>query len=305
MNKTPMHGVIGYLITPFTTRNSKVDKARLARLTESMVQSGVHGLAPLGSTGCLPYLSDGEREDVLGTVTDIARRRVPVLAGVSAMTTERVIHHARFAEKCGAAAVMITPLSYWKLTADEIFHLYRDVANAISLPIMAYNNPGNSGVDLPLTLVQRISAIDNVTMIKESSGDIRRINQILDALGDRLSVFCGQNFLAFSALTAGARGWCTASAHLVPKLSLKLYELVVVKSDLQRARTLFQRMMPLLDLIVDGGLPRTVAAGLEILGEDVGPLRAPLRPIDKEMKAKLSAILKELHQLDIVRDFQQ
>jgi 4-hydroxy-tetrahydrodipicolinate synthase len=145
---TPLEGIIAYPITPFTASGA-VDLPKYNELLERMVSAGVHAVAPLGSAGVLPYLSDMERETIVGATLQQVAGRVPVMIGVSALTTERVLHHARFAEKMGAAAVMIIPMSYWKLTEAEIFKHYDTVASAISLPIMAYNNPATGGLDMP------------------------------------------------------------------------------------------------------------------------------------------------------------
>src|SRR5688500_3030723 len=143
----PFKGIIAHPITPFT-ENETVDIPLFKQLVVRLVSSGSHGIAPLGSTGVLPYLSDEEKESVTEATLQQVAGRVPVLAGVSNLTTERTIYHARFAEQAGADAVMIIPMSYWKLTDEEIFRHYEAVAGKISIPIMAYNNPATGGVDM-------------------------------------------------------------------------------------------------------------------------------------------------------------
>lgn len=105
-----------------------------------MVNAGVHGMAPLGSTGVLPYLSDEEREEVTEITLKTVSKKIPTLVGVSSLTTERTLHHAKFAEKAGADAIMIIPMSYWKLTEEEIFRHFQKISEAVSIPVMAYNN---------------------------------------------------------------------------------------------------------------------------------------------------------------------
>lgn len=294
--EAPLWGIIGYLITPFAA-DGAVDVEMLARLTDRMIEGGVHGVAPLGSTGCLPYLSDGEREAVTETVCGCAKGRVPVLVGVSSLTTDGTIHHARFAEKAGAAAVMVLPVSYWKLTDDEIFRHYERVAGAVSVPVMAYNNPATGGIDMKPEFLARLMEISNITMVKESTGDIGRMVKLMQLTDGRAAIYNGHNPMALAAFAVGAKGWTTASAHLVPRLVVEFHEAVVERDDLSAARALFMRLQPLLDFIVKGGLPRTVAAGLGMLGSDVGPLRAPLLPIPDEDRAILRGLLGDL--LDI------
>ena len=134
-----LQGIIGYLLTPCDDAG-RVDHALLARHVEEMIGAGVHALAPLGSTGCLPYLDDAEREAVVETVVGAAADRLPVLAGVSSLGTASTVRHARHAERAGAAAVQVLPSTYWKLTEAEIHDYYRAVCDAISLPVMVYNN---------------------------------------------------------------------------------------------------------------------------------------------------------------------
>jgi 4-hydroxy-tetrahydrodipicolinate synthase len=135
--------------------------------------------------------------------------------------------------------------------------------------------------------------IPNVTMIKESTGDVGRMQQLVKLAGGDVAFFNGSNPLALAAFVAGARGWCTAAPNLIPRLTLDLYK-AAISGDFRRARTLFYRQMPLLDFIVQGGLPRTVAAGLDLLGIDPGPLRAPLLPLSADERDRLSKILQSL-----------
>jgi 4-hydroxy-tetrahydrodipicolinate synthase len=288
----PLKGIIAYPITPFTS-DGNVDLPKYKKLLERMVVAGVHAVAPLGSAGVLPYLSDMERETIAAATMEQVAGRVPVMIGVSGLTTERVVHHARFAEKQGAAAVMIIPMSYWKLTEAEIFAHYSTVSRAINVPIMAYNNPATGGLDMGPDFLAKLLTIPNVTMIKESTGDIARMHKLVQVAGSDVAFFNGSNPLALDAFVAGATGWCTAAPNLIPQLNLDLYA-AISKGDLPMALSVFHRQLPLLQFIVAGGLPRTVAAGLELMGIDAGHLRAPLARQSDADTEKLSGILKAL-----------
>jgi 4-hydroxy-tetrahydrodipicolinate synthase len=288
----PLKGIIAYPITPFTS-DGAVDLAKYKELLERMVAAGVHAVAPLGSAGVLPYLSDIERESIVAATMEQVAGRVPVMIGVSGLTTERVVHHARFAEKQGAAAVMIIPMSYWKLTEEEIFTHFDTVARAISVPIMAYNNPATGGLDMAPEFLAKLLKIPNVTMIKESTGDVNRLHRLVQAAGEEVAFYNGSNPLALDAFVAGATGWCTAAPNLIPQLNLDLYA-AISKGDLPSALKVFRKQLPLLQFIVAGGLPRTVAAGLEIMGIDAGYLRAPLAKMTDADKDKLTKILKPI-----------
>lgn len=289
MNKIPFKGVIAYPVTPFD-HNEKVDIPLFKKQVERLIISGSHGIAPLGSTGVLPYLNDEEKEAVTEAAINQVAGRVPVLVGVSNLTTERTIYHAQFAEKAGAEAVMIIPMSYWKLSDDEIVKHYDAVASRISIPIMAYNNPVTSGVDMSPALLKRLLEIPNVTMIKESTGDVQRMHFLRRELGDDVAFYNGSNPLALAAFAAGATGWCTAAPNLIPELNTGLYH-AVQNNDLDTARKLFYEQVDLLKFIVAKGLPRAIQAGLTLLGEEGGGLRSPLKPLTNAEIAELEKIL--------------
>lgn len=292
MKNVPFKGIIAYPITPFD-ENEKVNLPLFKHLVERLVASGSHGIAPLGSTGVMPYLSDEEKEEVTEATLQQVKGRIPTLVGVSNLTTEKTIHHAQFAEKAGADAVMIIPMSYWKLTDDEIVTHYDAVASKISIPIMAYNNPATSGVDMSPALLKRLLEIPNVTMIKESTGDVQRMHALRRELGEEVAFYNGSNPLALAAFSAGARGWCTAAPNLIPELNINLYN-AVEDGDLEKAKAIFYQQFDLLKFIVNKGLPRAVKSGLTILGEDGGNLRSPLKPLQKKETEELKNILNPL-----------
>jgi len=285
-------GVIAYPITPFD-KGERVDIPLFRKLVERLITARVHAIAPLGSTGVLPYLTDAEKEEITETTIRQVKGRVPTLVGVSNLTTERTVYHARFAEKAGATAVMIIPMSYWKLTDDEIVKHYDTVASKIAIPIMVYNNPATAGVDMSPALLKRLLQIPNVTMIKESTGDIQRMHYLRRELGEEVAFYNGSNPLALAAFSAGACGWCTAAANLIPELNIALYE-AVQHNNLDEARRLFYLQVDLLKFIVDKGLPRAIKAGLNILGEDGGQLRSPLKPLTSIETTELENILNSV-----------
>lgn len=293
MNKVPFKGIIAYPVTPFDY-HERVDIPLFKTQVERLVTCGSHGIAPLGSTGVLPYLNDEEKESITEATIQQVAGRVPTLVGVSNLTTDKTIYHAQFAEKAGATAVMIIPMSYWKLTDDEIVAHYDAVASKISIPIMAYNNPATSGVDMSTGLLKKLLKIPNVTMIKESSGDIQRMHILKNELGDDVAFFNGSNPLALGAFAAGAQGWCTAAPNLIPELNMSLYE-AVLENNFQKAQEIFYKQVDLLRFIVDKGLPRSIKSGLNLLGFEGGELRRPLMPLAESEIATLNSILRGLH----------
>ncbi|MGH1517344.1 dihydrodipicolinate synthase family protein [Chryseobacterium sp. JK1] len=292
MKNVPFKGIISYPITPFDDKE-KIDIPLFKHLVERLIISGSHAIAPLGSTGVMPYLSDDEKEAVTEATIQQVKGRIPTLVGVSNLTTERTVHHAKFAEQAGADAVMIIPMSYWKLTDDEVVAHYDAVAQKISIPIMAYNNPATSGVDMSPNVLRRLLEIPNVTMIKESTGDIQRMHFLRKELGEDVAFYNGSNPLALAAFTAGAKGWCTAAPNLIPELTIELYN-AVEEGNLQKAKEVFYKQFDLLKFIVSKGLPRAVKAGLNILGEEGGNLRSPLKPLPQKEVEELKNIITSI-----------
>ena len=287
-----IYGIIAYPVTPFDSTDS-IDTGALTALVDRLVLAGVHAIAPLGSTGELAYLDESEFDIVVDTTIGAVDGRVPVVVGVSDLTTANTIRRARYAEKAGADAVMILPMSYWKLTEREIVAHYTSIGDTIGIPIMAYNNPATSGIDMsPALLVRMFETIDNLTMVKESTGDLSRMRHIADLSEGRLPFYNGSNPLALDALKAGAAGWCTAAPCLRPQPCIGLYD-AVRTGDLQKAQAIYDELKPLLEFIVAGGLAKTVKAGLDLLGVGVGDPRRPLLPLDDDGRVALRELLSE------------
>jgi 4-hydroxy-tetrahydrodipicolinate synthase len=285
-----IHGIIAYPITPFG-RDGGVDTATLSALLEKLIGAGVHAIAPLGSTGEAAYLTEDEFDRVVDTTVNTVGHRVPVIVGASDLTTANTIRRARYAQHTGADAVMILPVSYWKLSPREIAQHYATVAAALDIPIMAYNNPATSGIDMsPELLVQMFTEIDNLTMVKESTGDLNRMLRIKELTGNTLPFYNGSNPLILDALTAGASGWCTAAPNLRPQPCLDLYA-ATQAGDYDAAKATYEDLSPLLRFIVAGGLPTTVKAGLNLLGTHVGDPRPPLLPLDEAGLDEMRSLL--------------
>lgn len=293
MSTTILHGIIGYTITPFAADGS-LDLPTLGRSLDRLIDGGVHAIAPLGSTGEGAYLDDAEWQAVVEySLTRIAGR-VPSIVSVSDLTTARTVRRARFAERLGASAVMVLPVSYWKLNEAEILAHYHAIGAAIGIPVMLYNNPGTSGTDLSVELILRIvREVDNVTMVKESTGDIQRMHRLRLLSDGQVAFYNGCNPLALEALVAGAKGWCTAAPNLIPQHNLALYQ-AVREGRLEEARELFYRQLALLDYITRRGLPTTIKAGLRLTGLDAGAPRLPLQALDAEGCRYLEELLAPL-----------
>lgn len=280
-------GIIAYPITPFAATGKGIDLAVLEQTLNRLIDSDCDAIAPLGSTGESAYLDWDEWYAVAKHTVDMVNKRVPVMIGISELTTDMAIKKAQTAAALGADAIMVIPVSYWKLSDSEIFDYYQSIAESMPLPIMVYNNPATSGVDIsPELMVKMFNQIANVSMVKESSGDIQRMHKIFELSAGQLPFYNGSNPLALEALCAGASGWCTAAPNLLGALPKRLYN-SIKQGDLATAQNLFYRQLPLLRFIVAGGLPKTIKAGLETLGVKAG---VPRKPLQAASAAELNAL---------------
>ncbi|GLX89083.1 dihydrodipicolinate synthase family protein [Pseudomonas fragi] len=294
MTTPTLHGIIGYTITPFTADGDTLDLPALGRSIDRLIDNGVHAIAPLGSTGEGAYLSDAEWDDVSAFSIAHVAKRVPTIVSVSDLTTAKAVRRARFAEQHGADVVMVLPASYWKLSEAEILAHYQAIGDSISSPIMLYNNPATSGTDMSVELILRIfNAVENVTMVKESTGDIQRMHRLQQLGEGQVPFYNGCNPLALEAFAAGAKGWCTAAPNLIPALNLALYQ-AVQANDLNSARALFYRQLPLLEFILKGGLPATIKAGLRLTGLEAGNPRLPVFALGEAGVKHLEGLLTQL-----------
>jgi 4-hydroxy-tetrahydrodipicolinate synthase len=271
-------GVMAALVTPMTAAE-EVDLGRLGDIVEYLIAAGVQGLVPLGSTGEYYALSPGERAAVVKATLAAAAETVPVVVGVNAGSTRDVVAHAREAETLGADGVMLAAPYYSLPTPDELFEHFRIVDGAIGIPIMLYNCPGRTGVDMTPALVERLAALKNIRYIKESTGDIARIGEILRRVGGQMRVFCGCDTLALESLRRGAVGWVGGVVNVLPQEHVQLFDLACREATPGAAEQLYDRLLPLLSMMEDEGkYTQFVKAGCELTGRPVGPPRRPLLP---------------------------
>lgn len=291
--RVSLSGIIAYPVTPFAA-DGRVDAQRLRDLVDRLLAAGSDAIAPLGSTGESAYLTDDEWDEVAEVSVKQVGKRVPTVVGISDLTTQNAVRRAKFAESVGADAVMVMPMSYWKLSEPEIARHYATISEAIGIQIMVYNNPATSGVDMrPDFIARMVRDLDNVTMVKESTGDLQRMHRLAQLSDGAIRMYNGSNPLALGAFAAGAVGWCTAAPNLIAKWPQRLHR-AVTSGNLDEARTVFYRQLALLQFIVQGGLPTTIKGGLKLLGFDVGVPRLPLQPMTPEATNELKTILDRM-----------
>ena len=292
--KKVFEGIFPALVTPMTADES-VDCARLGEFVNYQIESGVHGLIPLGSTGEYYALGPDERKAVVTTTIEAAAGRVPVLVGTNAGSTREVVDFSQQAEALGADGLLLAAPYYSLPTPDELFEHFRMVNDAIGIPIMLYNYPGRTGVDMTPDLIDRLADLENIQYVKESTGDATRVSEIIRRSGDKIQVFCGCDTLALESLLMGAVGWVSGVINVLPKEHVRLFELACREKDLPAARDLCYRLLPTLSLMEGGGkYTQFVKAGCELTEHAVGPPRRPLLPATPEEIEQLRQTLGEL-----------
>lgn len=289
-------GIIAYTVTPFFRKNDQVNLDVMYDVIDDLITTGANAIAALGSAGECAYLDDNEWELVARQTISHVADRVPVIIGISELTTKKAIERAVFANESGADAIMVSPFSYYKLTEDEIYDHYKAISANVSIPIMVYNNPATCGVDMsPEFMLSMIENIENTTMIKESTGDIERMHKIYSLSKGTVPFFNGCNYIALEALNAGAVGWCTVAPSLIGDFPKRLFD-AVKAGESEKSRKLFYQQLEFLEFIVKGGLASTVKAGLEMRGIDVGDARLPLKPLSDKKRQILTDILASMGQ---------
>jgi len=287
-------GVFAALVTPMKA-DEEIDYAKLGAFTDHLIRQGVHGLIPLGSTGEYYALSADERERVIRTTLEATAGRVPVVAGANAGATRDVIAFSRQAEQHGCAGVMLAAPYYSLPRPEELLVHFRAVNDAIGIPIMLYNYPGRTGVDMSPEFIERLAGLKNLRYIKESTGEMPRITELLRRCGNRLGIFCGCDTIALESLMVGAIGWVGGVVNVLPASHAKLYELTVVKKDYVAARKLFFEMLPTLELMEGGGkYTQWVKAACGLVGHDCGTPRRPLGPATQAECAQLREVLSQV-----------
>jgi len=271
-------GVFAALVTPMKA-DEEIDYGRLEAFAGHLISRGTHGLVPLGSTGEYYALSAEERERVLRVTLDAAAGRVPVVAGTNAGSTREVIALSRQAERLGCAGVMLAAPYYSLPRPEELYAHFRAVNDALGIPLMLYNYPRRTGVDLPPEFIERLARLKNVRYVKESTGEMARITELVRRCAGRLGVFCGCDTIALESLMMGAVGWVGGVANVLPASHARLFDLAAVRRDWPAARKLFYQMLPTLELMEGGGkYTQWVKAACGLMGHDCGAPRRPLAP---------------------------
>ena len=277
------------LATPFTADGSAIDAAALRRLVDWQIESGSHGLIPLGSTGEFLSVSDDERRQVVKTVVEAANCRVPVLIGTADEWTDKAVRYSVEAQEIGADGLMIISPYYSSPTEDELFRHFRRISDAVSIPVMVYNNPNTANVDLRPEFVARLGTLENVRYIKESSGDISRVREI-HRVSDSVSVFAGYH--PFESLAAGAKGYVSVIGNFLPAESAAVCDLMDAGRH-DDALRLYNRMIPLLNAIAGDKYVSATKCAMAAVGMPIGNPRPPRLALPEADATRLHKLIEE------------
>ena len=259
---------------------------------DALIRDGVHGLVVMGTVGENNSLEPEEKRAVLRTAVECARGRVPIITGVSEMTTPRAVAYARDAEKIGADGLMVLPAMVYVPTQEELAAHFRAVAQATKLPIMLYNNPPAYRVSLEFETLKRLEDLPNIVCVKESAPDTRRFTDLINAFGDRFVLFAGLDDVALEALVLGASGWVSGLTNAFPAESLALWD-AVQANDLERAREIYRWFMPLLHLDAEHDLVQSIKLAEQIMGRGSERVRPPRYPLTGARRAEVIALVEK------------
>jgi 4-hydroxy-tetrahydrodipicolinate synthase len=284
-------------ITPFT-RKGELDVEALKKCVRFWMQGGVSGLVPCGSNGEAPYLSREERRKVVETVLDEANGKVPVIAGTGSMSTQETIALTKDAKDLGAdAALVVTPF-YFKLSNKEIFEHYRTLSEAVDLPIVVYNVPKFTGFSLePTVVAQLVSQNEEVVGVKDSSGSIGAMTEIIRLVGDKVSVLAGTAEVVLPTLMLGGNGAIIAVANVFPKLCSRLYDAFRTGNH-EEAIKLQQNVSYVNEVLVKrhNQLP-AIKEALRLRGLPSGHPRKPALPLEGEEKKDIENLMKAMQEI--------
>lgn len=284
-------GVFTALVTPF--RDGALDERALHESIEFQIAAGVDGVVPCGSTGEAATLSHAEHRRVVEVVVAAARGRVHVLAGTGSNSTSEAIELTRHAKEAGADGALLISPYYNKPTQDGIVAHYTEVARQSSFPLVVYNIPGRTASNLLPATIARLAEVDQIVGVKESSGDLDQIAHVIDLVPDSFAVLSGDDWATLPMLALGGRGVISTASNVAPG---EIVELVRAfrAGDLQRARSIHYRLLPLLDVLFCETNPIPVKAAVAMRGAIHEELRLPLLRLSDANRGRLEAVLKEL-----------
>jgi 4-hydroxy-tetrahydrodipicolinate synthase len=284
------------LVTPFK-KDLSLDEETLRRLVRRQIDAGINFLVPCGTTGESPTLSQEEHLRVVAITLEEAKGKVPVLAGAGGYNTHHVIETARACERLGADGILSVTPYYNKPTQEGLFHHFKAIASSISLPIILYNVPPRTNVNIDPPTLRRLSEIENVIGVKEASGSIAQITQVIQQVPEEFLVLSGDDALTLPLAAMGGRGIISVASNEIPKEMVQLAELCLA-GNFAEARALQRKLLPLLEINFIETNPVPVKAAMAEMGLLELAFRLPLVPPRTENQAKIRTVLESLALLE-------
>lgn len=286
------HGVFPYLVSPVDA-SGQIRTEVLGRLCDDLIKSGVHGLTPLGSTGEFAYLSNAQRAAVVRTTIEVAKGRVPVVAGVASTSTSDAVAQAKAYQRLGADGILAILEAYFPLGDAQIESYFRAIADAVDIPVVIYTNPQFQRSDLTLDVIARLAAHPRIRYIKDASTNTGRLLSIMNRCGDGIKVFSASAHIPAAVMLIGGVGWMAGPACLIPRQSVELYNLCTA-ACWEDALVLQRRLWRLNEAFARYNLAACIKAGLAIQGYDVGDPVAPQSALTAEEHEAVAAVLRDI-----------
>lgn len=277
------------IVTPF--KNGKIDEEALANLIEWHIKEGTHGIIPCGTTGEASTLDYEEHYRVIEITVKVVNKRIPVIAGTGSNSTDEAIMITKKAEELGAdAALLVTPY-YNKPTQEGLYLHYKEIANKTGLPLILYNVPGRTSVNMLPQTVARLAEHPRIVGIKEATGDMKQVSEIIRLCGDKITVLSGDDFTNLTLLALGGKGAISVTANICPKDMAELFN-AWEKGDIDTARKLHYKLEPLNKAMFIETNPIPVKTALAMMGKIKEEFRLPLCEMSQSNKEKLAETLR-------------
>ena len=287
-----LRGVFVALVTPFDSHD-RLDEQRLRTHVDFVLENGVHGLFPCGSTGEGPKMRVEERNRVIDVVVNQTKGRVPVLAGIAAASTIEAVESTKYAENAGADAAVILPPYYYRPSQAMLKEHYETIARATSLPILLYNIPEFAGYSLSADLVTKLAEGGTIIGLKDSSGDMVRFHELIRTVGSKINLLQGLEPLYVSSFVLGIRGAVSGDANLAPRLAVQVYEDFMNGNREKAIENQFK--LALLDVTLSkGDFIEAIKHGLTYLGMPFGHARKPSMPLSASDSVELEKVMVSL-----------
>ncbi len=285
-----IHGSIVAIVTPFS--DGAVDYGKLEELIEFHIESGTHGIVPVGTTGESPTLSHAEHEEVIKFTVEAVRGRIPVVAGTGSNSTEEALRLTRFAEQAGADAALVVTPYYNKPSQEGVYRHFRTIADKTSIPLILYNVPGRTVVNIEPETVERLFCdCESIIGIKEASGSLEQVSRIIFLCGEDLILLSGDDAVNYPLLTVGGKGFISVTANIAPADVSEMYN-SFARGELEKAKELHYRLLPLSRALFVESNPIPVKTALAVMGKISPEIRAPLYELSGENLERLKRELE-------------